>query len=350
MAGQAEAIEYLTTVVRGARKPLQVTGAGSRLSYGEPVAGAIRADAAMISGILDYEPSELYVRVAAGTPQREVAEALAAEGQELCGDPHATEEGTVGGAYSCGIAGPRRVSHGDLRDHVLGCQLIDGSGKVLRFGGNVIKNVAGYDVSRLAVGALGTLGIVTELSLRVRGLPERSATVSVECAAADAARKANEAVARGMPVAATSWEYGVLRVLLEGGEAAVSRAARELGGNEAGGGRKHWEELRDHRTERFAGAKRVWMCHLPPLAELPFDDHGLIEWLGARRWFFDDAPVALREVVAEAGGSAVLYRRPEEDRIPVFPVPGEIQLGISRRLKRSFDPKGLLNPGRFGYL
>lgn len=350
--GAAESIGYLATVVKGARGPLLVSGSGSRLGFGEPVKATNRTDTTILSGIIDYEPSELFVKVASGTPIAEVTDTLRKQGQELCGDPPHTDDGTVGGAYACGLSGPRRVGHGLLRDHLLGCEVIDGTGNVLRFGGTLIKNVAGYDVTRLMVGSLGTLGVITELTLRVRGLPETSTTIERECAGHDATRLANEVAARGMPVAASCWSQGMLRLLLEGSKASVTRTIRELGGDQVvEEGSKYWQDLRDHKSDRFASSGKVWMCLVPPLAELPFDDLGLIEWLGARRWFFDDAPAAIRDVVAQAGGSAILFKRPEEEKdLPVFPTPDEVTLGIRRRLKQAFDPKGVLNPGRFGYL
>lgn len=349
---RAEGVDFLAARVAGARGPLRIAGAGRRQDYGEPVAAeAALLETAPLAGVRAYEPAELFVTVGAGTPLAEVAAALRAEGQELAAEPLGDPAETVGGVHACGLAGPRRLSMGSLRDHVLGCQLIDGGGAVLDFGGTVIKNVAGYDVSRLQVGALGTLGLVTELSLRVRGLPPAELTTALECSAAAALQRANEALAKGMPVAATRWERGVLHLRLAGSEGAVRRARHELGGEEvADANARVWEPLARLADGRFAAAGKLWMCALPPLAELPFDDLGLIEWAGARRWFFDDAPADVRGAAAAAGGQAVCCRRPPGDETPAFPPPAPVNLAIQRRLKDAFDPRGVFNPGRFGYL
>ncbi|MBF2735811.1 MAG: glycolate oxidase subunit GlcE [Betaproteobacteria bacterium AqS2] len=349
---RAEGVDFLAARVAGARGPLRIAGAGRRQDYGEPVAAeAALLETAPAAGIRAYEPAELYVTVGAATSLAELDKVLRAEGQELAAEPLGGLDETVGGVHAVGLAGPRRLALGTLRDHVLGCQLIDGGGAVLDFGGTVIKNVAGYDVSRLQVGALGTLGLVTELSLRVRGLPPAELTTALECSAAEALQRANEALAKGMPVAATRWERGELHLRLAGSEGAVRRARHELGGEEvAGANEKIWEPLAQLKAERFAAAKKVWLCALPPLAELPFDDLGLIEWAGARRWFFDDAPADVRGAVAAAGGQATCCRRPEGDDTPAFPTPAPVNLAIQRRLKEAFDPRGIFNPGRFGYL
>ena len=347
-----ETIEYLSTTIKGTSGPLFISGSGSRLGFGEPVEDATRIDASTLSGVIAYEPSELWVTVAAGTSVTKVIETLEKERQTLCGDPPQASGGTIGGAYACGISGPRMVGQGMLREHILGCQLINGDGTVLRFGGTLIKNVAGYDITRLMVGALGTLGLMTELTLRVRSLPEGVATIETECSVQDAAVRANSAVAKGLPVVASRWSQGVLALLLEGSDAAVSRGVRELGGDKVTEDSKDaWARLREHDMEPFKSASKIWLCKLPPLAELQFDDLGLVECLGARRWFFDDAPKAIRNVVAKAGGSATLYRRPKDDnKTPVFPAPPKINLMISKRIKNALDPRGVLNPGRLGFM
>ena len=349
---RAGRVAEVAAQVAAADGPLLVTGAGLRQDYGEPVAAeAAELSTAAMAGIRAYEPAELYLTAGAGTPLAELQAALRAAGQELCGDPAGRPGETVGGVYACGLSGPRRLGQGLLRDHVLGCELIDGRGAVLAFGGTVIKNVAGYDVSRVQVGALGTLGVITELSLRVRGLAAADLTTMLDCDAAASLQRVNEAIARGMPVAASSWEQGALRLRLAGSEAAVRRARHEIGGEEvAEAEQEYWEPLAQQASERFAAAQQVWLCMLPPLAELPFDELGLIEWAGARRWFFDDAPADIRRSVEEAGGQAICYRRAPGNTTPVFAPPPPVNLRIMTRLKEAFDPRNILNPGRFGYL
>lgn len=348
---RAARVAEVAAAVAAAEGPLLVTGAGTRQDYGEPVAAAAaELSTASLAGVRAYEPAELYLTAGAGTPLAELQAVLRAEGQELCGDPAGRPGETVGGVYACGLSGPRRLGQGLLRDHVLGCEVIDGRGTVLAFGGTVIKNVAGYDVTRVQVGALGTLGIITELSLRVRGLAESDLTTMLDCDAAASLQRVNEALARGMPVAASSWEQGALRLRLAGSEAAVRRARHEIGGEEVPAADEYWEPLARQAGGRFEAAQQVWLCMLPPLAALPFDELGLIEWAGARRWFFDDAPADIRRSVEEAGGQAICYRRPPGNTTPVFAPPPPVNLRIMTRLKEVFDPRSVLNPGRFGYL
>ena len=345
-------VSYLAIRIAATKGPLFITGGGSRAGYGAPVIGAQLLETDSLVGVGAYEPSELYVRVAAGTPLADLNATLAAEHQCLAAEPPCPAGGTVGGAHACGISGPSTPGLGRLRDHILGCQIIDGRGTVLNFGGTLIKNVAGYDVTRLMVGALGTLGLLTELTLRVRGLPEVVTTVSRECSAPEAIQHANEAVARGLPVTASAWARGVLRLRLVGSAAAVRRALHDLAGDEiTKADEEYWIPLRDGADQLFTAAQRIWMCQVPPLTELPFDDHGLIEWHGARRWYFDDAPADIRKVVAAAGGSAVLYRQPTTDAVTdVFPAPSPVVRNFHERLKRTFDPRGILNPGRLGFI
>lgn len=351
MAAQAH-LGYLASRISAAKGSLRIVGGDTLRGYGEPAAAAaVSLETGALAGIGAYEPSELYVTVAAGTPLAAVQDALASEGQQLCADPPRRAGSTVGGVYAAGISGPELPAYGSLRDHVLGCRIIDGEGRQLGFGGTVIKNVAGYDVSRLQVGALGTLGVITELTLRVRTIPELETTLRQECTAADALLVANEAAAKGLPLTASAWERSVLHLKLAGREGVVRRARLELGGDEVAAAEDGlWTPLRNREAARFASAKTIWLCRLPPLAALACDDDALIEWHGRRRWFFDDAPSDLRAQVAAEGGAAICYRRPPGLDVAVFPTPEEPVLGIQRQLKKAFDPRNVLNPARLGYL
>ena len=343
---------YLASRIMAAKSSLRIIGGATLAEYGERAEpDALALETGSLAGISAYEPSELYVTVGAGMKMSELSEALKENSQQLCGDPPLREGSSVGGVYAAGISGPERPAYGSLRDHVLGCAIIDGNGRQMGFGGTVIKNVAGYDVTRLQVGALGTLGVITELSLRVRKTPEHMTTLRQECTAHDALLIANEAAAKGMPVTASAWQSSVLHLKLAGRELVVRRARVELGGEEVSDAeRKFWEPLRSRQTGSFADARRIWMCQLPPFAELACDDDALIEWHGRRRWLFDNAPDDLREQVAARGGAAICYRQPAGSSVAVFPEPPGTVLKIQRQLKEAFDPRGVLNQGRLSYL
>ncbi len=358
MADESEAqykdeVAELAGQIAAARGALAVAGGSSRSAVGERIEDAQKISSLGLSGVLAYEPSELYVTVAAGTRLAELDQVLAAEGQQLAAEIPMPPGATVGGALAVGFSGPCAPSCGRLRDHVLGASVIDGSGDVMSFGGTLIKNVAGFDVSRLLVGSFGTLGCIAKASLRVRGLPEADVTLSIECAADVAPARANEAVcAGGSAVAASAWSAGMLRLRLTGSEAAVAAARRKIGGEtEADAADSFWGPLRDWSLPQQAEAKTLWLCSLPATASLEFDDSGLIEWHGARRWFFGARPAKLRDAVAQAGGSAILVRRGKElGSEPVFPSPPADVVDLQRRIKQVFDPRGIFSPGRMSYL
>ena len=345
--------QKIAAQIAAAQGTLLISGGGTRKQYGESVHCESIVSTVDLTGIAEYQPSELYVTVKAGTLLSDLISSLAAQGQELAFDPPQPAGATVGGMVATGLSGPCRPAGGQVRDHILGCQLIDGSGTSLKFGGQVIKNVAGFDVARLMVGSLGTLGCLTEVTLRVAGKPQGDLSVVLDCPVEQAAITANEAVAHGLPVSASWWENDHLRLRLRGSVRSVERAARELGGPLCEPAElDRWLELRDGVHQRFASDGQIWMCLLPPLARLSCDHLGIHEWLGARRWFFNDAPPDLRAQVKAAGGTAIIYRRGcgNQDRQPVFPHPTAPQLAIFKRLKKVFDKRGLIGTGRLGYL
>jgi glycolate oxidase FAD binding subunit len=330
---------------RGA--PLAVRGGGTKEFYGGTAVGEA-VDMRDCSGIVAYEPRELVLTVRAGTPLAEVEAALAAERQMLPFEPpHFGAGATIGGTVATGLSGPRRPYTGACRDFVLGTKIVNGRGEALAFGGRVIKNVAGYDVSRLMAGALGTLGAITEVSFKVLPRPPVEVTLAFELPEADATRRANEWAGQPLPLSAAAWLEGVLRVRLSGAESAVAAAKRKLGGAEAPDGASWWEDLREHRLPFFTPGRPLWRVSLPQTAEpLVLDVPQLVDWGGGVRWAsgYLDA-LAIRSTAERLGGHATLFRGGDKSVGAFQPLKPAI-LKIHQRLKSAFDPQGILNRGR----
>ncbi|GAB2604387.1 glycolate oxidase subunit GlcE [Ramlibacter solisilvae] len=339
--------------------PLRIRGGGSKDFYGEAPQGELLSTLAF-AGITNYEPSELVVTVRAGTPLAELEAALAAQGQCLPFEPpHFAGGATVGGMVAAGLAGPARASAGSVRDFVLGLSMINGRGECLSFGGQVMKNVAGYDLSRLMAGALGTLGLISEVSLKVLPVAPAEATLRFTMTQAQALQALNEWGGRPLPLNASCWmqdgEGGTLWLRLRGAVAAVEAAGRTLGGervreDEAAA---HWLACRDQRLPWFAAraGRALWRLSVPqtaPVLELP--PAPLVEWHGAQRWLLAGAGEALRirEVAQRAGGHATLFAAGGESgaAVPRFAPLAPPLDRIHRELKRQFDPAGIFNPGR----
>ncbi|MDA8260123.1 MAG: glycolate oxidase subunit GlcE [Betaproteobacteria bacterium] len=330
------------------RKPLRLKGGGSKDFYGGPLAGEVLQTGAY-SGIVSYEPTELVISARCGTPLAELESALAARRQFLACEPPRFGAGTVGGAVAAGLSGPRRASAGSLRDYVLGVKIMDGEGRVLKFGGEVIKNVAGFDVSRLMTGSLGTLGLILEVSLKVMPLPVGDATLRFEMPQDKALDAMNRWAGQPLPLVAGSWQDGVLTAQLSGARAAVASACQKLGGEPlaAAAADEFWRGLREQNAAFFAGDLPLWRFSVPSVAaplELPGEQ--LLEWGGAQRWLRADADAGqLREVAVRAGGHATLFRGGDKSGGVFSPLPPAL-MEVHRRLKQSFDPYGVFNPGR----
>jgi glycolate oxidase FAD binding subunit len=330
------------------RKPLQLRGGGSKDFYGGPLAGDI-LDTRGHAGIVSYEPTELVVTARCGTPLAELESALAARRQFLACEPPRFAGATVGGAVAAGLSGPRRAAVGSLRDFVLGVRIMDGEGRVLKFGGEVMKNVAGFDVSRLMTGALGTLGLILDVSLKVLPLPAGDASLRFEMPQDKALEAINRWAGQPLPLVASCWQDGVLSIRLSGAQAAVAAACQKLGGEPlaAAAADEFWNGLREQSAAFFAGDAPLWRLSLPsatPPLELP--GAVLIEWGGAQRWLRGDSDAAqLREVAATAGGHASLFRGGDKTDGVFAPLQPAL-MEVHRRLKHSFDPYGVFNPGR----
>lgn len=337
-----------------AGRPLRLRGGGTKDWYGQQLDGEV-LDTRAYAGIIDYEPTELVITARCGTPLAEIEAALAARNQMLAFEPpHFGPGATVGGVVASALSGPRRASAGALRDFVLGAVLMDGHGERLAFGGQVMKNVAGYDVSRLLAGSMGTLGLILEVSLKVLPLPLREATLRLACAEIAALRLLNEWAGQPLPISASCWHDGVLSVRLSGAEAAVSAALQSLGGEllAPDDAAAFWLSLREQTHAFFAGAGSLWRLSLPPHASaVILKGRQLVEWGGAQRWLKldGDADAAggqrIRQAVAALGGHATLFRGGDKAVGVFHPLAPAVEK-IHQRLRQAFDPAGIFNPHR----
>jgi glycolate oxidase FAD binding subunit len=347
-------VEHFQELVRNGR-PLRIRGGGTKDWYGQRLEGDI-LDTREYTGIVDYEPTELVITARCGTPLAGIEAALAQQGQMLAFEPpHFGPDATLGGAIASGLSGPRRANSGAVRDFVLGCKLLDGKGDVLTFGGQVMKNVAGYDVSRLLAGSLGTLGLLLEVSVKVLPRAPREATlVFGDVNEIDAIRNLNEWAGQPLPVSASCWHDGVLALRLSGANAAVDAAIRSLGG--AFGGdlmpdcSRFWASLREQQHAFFEGDMPLWRLSVPStVGAIVLGSPQLIEWGGAQRWLRAPGDAATAErihaTVRACGGHATLFRGGDKS-VGVFQPLAPAIGRIHERLKAGFDPAGIFNPGR----
>ncbi len=329
------------------KTPLQIVAAGSKSFYGRQPRGRIlKVDTHQ--GVINYQPSELVITARAGTLLVAIQQLLAGQGQMLAFEPpDCAGSATLGGTMACGFSGPRRAFAGAARDHMLGCKLLDGHGQLLAFGGEVMKNVAGYDVSRLMVGALGTLGILLEISLKVLPLPEREATRSFAMPLERALRKMADWQSQSLPLSALAYDQGRLYVRLSGTDGAVSAAGAGLGGDVPGDDQLFWENLREKKLRFFDRQVALWRLSVAPQTpELAVAGQWLYDWGGALRWLKTDAPAKeIFAAAAKARGHALQFWGEQRGGQVFQPLPKKL-LELHRNLKRAFDPQGVFNPER----
>ena len=329
---------------------LYIVGGNSKAFYGRPVA-AKPLSVAEHCGVLTYEPTELVITVRAGTPLKEIETLLNNNGQMLPFEPPSfSEHATIGGTIACNLSGPRRAYAGAARDYLLGCKIINGKGEILTFGGEVMKNVAGYDVSRLMAGAMGTLGVLLEVSLKVLPKAETENTQSFHCSTVEAIDKMHTWSQTPLPVSATSFHDSVLRVRLSGATKAVNAAVSHIGGDAMENAEQYWQDLKEQQLDFFNTEKPLWRLSLASdiqsvLEEKTDEDDFLYEWGGALRWLKSDAPAkVIQSAVAELEGHASLFRHTEPSTIFQPLTPGLMR--IHKNLKQAFDPHNILNPGK----
>lgn len=337
------------------KSPLVIEGCGSKQFYGYPPGTSVeRLDVSVHRGIIDYAPDELVLRVRAGTRLSEVNQLLRENNQLLPFEPPDFDgTATIGGVIASGISGPRRPFAGSARDFVLGVTLITGQAEILEFGGQVMKNVAGYDVSRLLTGSLGTLGVILDVSLKVLPAPEMEITRSIVVSGQEFQTRL-QSMQRHMPLSAASFQDGKLYVRLSGSKVAVNAAEKKTGGESTDN--QYWKKL--NTLECFSGAKNLWRLSIAPASGLFLADAEVIDWGGGIRWLTDPGYDPRQVLAGEDGhaedghaedGHATLMKYDKEclaSGIDIFQPLQEPLLSIHKKLKQQFDPIGIFNPGR----
>lgn len=353
----ADLTESLTEQVKtaaAAGRSLSIRGNGTKALLGRDTRLDVEAEPLQMArhaGIVNYQPEELVITARAGTTLDTIESALAERDQQLPFEPPRFGPGaTLGGTIACGLSGPARPYAGAARDLLLGARVLTGRGQVLRFGGEVMKNVAGYDVSRLMAGAYGTLGVLLDLSLKVLPIPAVTRTRVQDCGESVAIDLMNRWAARPMPITATCWDGGRLWVRLAGAEQGVVAAAAAVGGEsvEAEAADAFWaHRIREQGHGFFAGEGPLWRLSVPSATPpLGLSGKQLIEWGGAQRWLRTDATAErIRGVAAAVGGHATLFRGGDRTSEVFHPLPDAL-MRLHRNLKAAFDPAGILNPGR----
>ena len=334
------------------KSPLRIKGNGTKDWYGQSLQGEV-LDTTAYSGIIAYDPTELVVTARAGTSLREIGKALSEKNQMLAFEPPRFDGlATIGGIVASGLSGPRRQAVGSVRDFVLGAVLMDGKADVLHFGGQVMKNVAGYDVSRLLTGSMGTLGLILEVSIKVLPRPVAQHSLQFAMTQEQALHQLNVWGGQPLPLSASCWHNGLLAIRLSGAQAAVDAAIKKMGGDALPEPEKFWDRLREQEHAFFDGVMQdkeqgLWRLSVPSVAPvLNLQGEQCIEWGGAQRWLKTTASAAeIRAVVEQVGGHATLFKGGDKSVGVFHPLQPAVER-IHRNLKNEFDPAGIFNPGR----
>ena len=349
--------QYINTIRTAAKSktPLFIRGGGSKDFYGNSMNrdGHDILSTTAYTGIIDYDPTELVMTARAGTSLADLETELQKQNQMLGFEPpHFGPEATLGGCVASGLSGPRRIYVGAARDFVLGIRMLDGNGSNLHFGGKVIKNVAGYDISRLITGSMGTLGLILEVSIKVLPIPPFELTLRMQMKEAEAIERMNQWAGKPLPISATCFYENNLTLRLSGAESAVRAARVKLGGELISDGAVFWNSIREQTHPFFQSGSSLWRLSLksnaPPLKLL---GQQLIEWGGALRWLacsgehMDTEENIVRSESILADGNATLFRSNKRSD-SVFHPPGPQMIKIYQRIKEKFDPVGIFNPGR----
>lgn len=326
---------------------LQIKGGGTKSFLGQMLQGKALSTQ-QHRGIINYEPTELVLTARAGTSLSEVEATLATQNQMLPFEPpHFGNTATLGGTIACGLSGPRRPYVGAARDYVLGCRVLTGKGDVLHFGGEVMKNVAGYDVARLMTGAMGTLGILMDISLKILPRPASEITLRLDMSPAEALHAMNHWAGQPVSLSAAVHDGNSLLLRLSGAASAVAQARQLIGGEAITNNENFWHSIREHTHAFFNDERPLWRLSLAP-AEPPLLLEGdtLLDWGGGQRWLLsNESPATIRQAMENCGGHATLFRHSDRSTDVFQPLPKTLKL-LHQRLKQTFDPAGILNSGR----
>ncbi len=326
-------------------RPVCIVGGNSRSWYGHVGAGA-SLSMSDYSGVINYEPTELSVRVRAGTPVRDLNAILAEHHQRLAFEPlYFSDQSSIGGTIATAMAGARRPWGGAVRDHVLGLSLINGKGQFLQFGGQVMKNVAGYDVSRLMVGAMGCLGLICDVSLKVMPCPESERYFFLELSPHELPQNMSRWGREMSPLSGLCHDGERLRVRLEGADALIASFAKRENLQADAEGEAFWQQLRTHQLPWFKHGDPIWRLSMPALSDLRklSDIECLLDWGGRQAWLHTYDEDKLRLLAREL--NAQLYAFRGGCKAPFPPLPA-VNMVLHQRLKQAYDPDRIFNPGR----
>ncbi len=328
--------------------PIQIVAGSSKSFYGRTPQGKLLSIKDH-QGIINYQPSELIITARAGTTLSEIENTLAEQGQMLAFEPpYYSPSATLGGVIACGLSGARRPFTGSVRDFVLGCKIINGKAEVLSFGGEVMKNVAGYDVSRLMVGAMGTLGILLEVSLKVLPKPTSECTRVFELTSTDALLEMTSLQRKSQLISGLSFDGQLLYVRFSGTSKAVNVASKKIGGDEFAVAENFWDRCNEHQHDFFKSATDLWRLSVPPTtSEISLPGNWFYEWGGAQRWLKtkETDHQEIFSLVERVNGHATLFRTYDRS-VDIFqPLPDTLKK-LNRNIKLALDPQGVFNPNR----
>lgn len=341
LAMQQQVVDAMTSV-----KPLLIRGGNTKQFYGNESSGDV-LDTRSHVGVVSYEPTELVITVRAGTLLKDVNAVLAAQNQMLAFEPPGFgDNATIGGTIACNFSGPRRPYTGAARDFILGCKIINGKAEILGFGGQVMKNVAGYDASRLMAGAMGTPGVVLDVSLKVLPKPDVESTVVLNSSVYESLHNIHQWQRLPMPISACSFNDKYVYLRLSGTDAAVRQAKKKIGGDELPDAATFWENVKEQKSEFFNTADNLWRISVPSNTRpLALDGNWFYDWGGAQRWLITNNNAAqIRSMAEQSGGHATLFRT--DHMIETFQALAPGMMKVHQRLKQAFDPSGLFNRGR----